>query len=327
MAGKFEDYVTHVLRKAAKPLTAKEIWDFSRQDADAVERRKMIGSRGKTPHLTIIGIIQNRAHIADFPILTIRDSGSRHRYFLRSREHELSSRDKNLVVKYQDTGDRDDADVIKAPAYSESDLHPILAYYSNKDDEFSKMGPVWTKTINHLSARHRAGGYSRWSNPDMVGVRFMFERLGGPVTDISEHLAVPKVQFISFEIKTAIEKRNYREAIFQTVSNSAWANESYLVTANISDDKPLHNEIMRLSDEHNIGVIRLDVNDIRRSRILYHCVPGDINMETMNKIESQNKDFHELLQNVNKDIRKKRVTDYHYDRVIRDIDDYIQDIL
>ena len=53
---------------------------------------------------------------------------------------------------------------------------------------------------------------------------------------------------------------NYRESFFQAVSNSSWANEGYLVAAEIIQDDELLSELECLSIA--FGIIQLDITDI-----------------------------------------------------------------
>ncbi len=63
----------------------------------------------------------------------------------------------------------------------------------------------------------------------------------------------------SYELKKEINT-NYelKEAYFQAVSNSSWANYGYLVAFEISDN--LIDEIERLNQSFGIGVIELNAN-------------------------------------------------------------------
>ena len=55
---------------------------------------------------------------------------------------------------------------------------------------------------------------------------------------------------------------NYRESFFQAVSYSSWANEGYLVAAEIIQDDELLSELECLSIAFGIGIIQLDITDI-----------------------------------------------------------------
>ncbi|WP_244613972.1 hypothetical protein [Bartonella kosoyi] len=66
-----------------------------------------------------------------------------------------------------------------------------------------------------------------------------------------------KTKLWSFEIKILINRSNLRKAFFQTVSNSSWANFSYLVANEVEGVDTLK-ELRMLSSLHGIGFIRLD---------------------------------------------------------------------
>jgi hypothetical protein len=65
----------------------------------------------------------------------------------------------------------------------------------------------------------------------------------------------------SFELKKSLSFGNLREAFFQAVSNSSWANEGYLVAAEISQDEDFLSELRRLSSSFGIGVVQLADSD------------------------------------------------------------------
>ena len=70
-----------------------------------------------------------------------------------------------------------------------------------------------------------------------------------------------------WSLKKRLSFSNLREAFFQAVSNSSWANEGYLVAADISTDEDFQAELHRLSASFGIAIIQLDIEQpiIRRA--------------------------------------------------------------
>ncbi len=81
----------------------------------------------------------------------------------------------------------------------------------------------------------------------MVGCYFPLDEWKPEVFELSSSIGNVSIRIFSFEIKQELNFNNLREAFFQTVSNSSWANESYLVAAKIQNDEEFSNELKRLS--------------------------------------------------------------------------------
>jgi len=106
-----------------------------------------------------------------------------------------------------------------------------------------------------------------------------------------------------------------KESFFQCVSNSSWANESYLVAARISDDEDFMNELSRLSASFGIGVIELDLEDPHSSDVIIPAkYKKDLDFETMNKL-AMNNDFKDFIETVKIDLTSKKIHKKEYDVV------------
>ena len=117
------------------------------------------------------------------------------------------------------------------------------------------------------------------------------------MVDFSKQAGYALAKLYSFELKINLDFSNLREAFFQSVSNSSWANEGYLAVADISENAEFQSELRRLSDSFGIGVIRLDVKDPDNSEVVYNARErSELDWETINKIAEQNPDFQEFMQ-------------------------------
>ena len=92
------------------------------------------------------------------------------------------------------------------------------------------------------------------------------------------------------EINTDYE---LKEAYFQVVSNSSWANYGYLVAFEISDN--LLDEIESLNQSFGIGVIELNANPYK-SKILYPSKLKELDFKTIDKLCKINKDFENFIE-------------------------------
>lgn len=196
----------------------------------------------------------------------------------------------------------------KEPGYSESDLHPFLAYYA------SLYLHAYTKSIRH--SRSEKKQYGEWIHPDVVGCYFPLTDWKPELMEFGSIIGNPAIKLFSFEIKKELDFRNLRESFFQAVSNSSWAHEGYLCVAEISADEDFQAELKRLSNSFGIGVIRLNVEDPDSSEIVLSARTSEsLDWEAMNKL-SMNSDFREFLRRVKNDVMNKEIIQEKYDPIL-----------
>ena len=92
----------------------------------------------------------------------------------------------------------------------------------------------YTKTINHSKSTKKEFG--EWVHPDIVGCYFPIDEWDTQVMNLSSAIGNTSIKILSFELKRELNLGKLRESFFQAVSNSSWANESYLVAAEISNN-------------------------------------------------------------------------------------------
>tara|TARA_Y100001960_G_scaffold52306_1_gene53358 strand:- start:17 stop:433 length:417 start_codon:yes stop_codon:yes gene_type:complete len=110
-----------------------------------------------------------------------------------------------------------------------------------------------------------------------------------------KYVGLEKHNLYSFEVKKDITLSNLREYFFQTVSNSSWANFSYLVAESITKDALEELEI--LSSSFKIGFISLSRTEDEES---YIQIPAEykksIDVNLINRILEQNSDFKNYIE-------------------------------
>ena len=111
------------------------------------------------------------------------------------------------------------------------------------------------------------------------------------IKDCASEYADKKTKLWSFEVKILINRSNLREAFFQAVSNSSWANFGYLVANEIEGANTLK-ELRMLASLHGIGFIKLNAENPSESQILIPAKErSDIDWDTANRLTEENKDF------------------------------------
>lgn len=111
-----------------------------------------------------------------------------------------------------------------------------------------------------------------------------------------------------------MNRSNVREVVFQTVSNSSWANLSYLVAAKL-ESKAIE-ELRMLCLAHGVGFINLDVKTPHESQILIPAKFRDkINYDSLDRLVSENKDAENYLEYVTTFLKTKKLRESFWDLV------------
>ena len=190
----------------------------------------------------------------------------------------------------------------------ERKLYPLLAKYL-----FDELG-IYPKTIDEHSSSDRSAEQVQWLHPALVGLQMPSEHLCLDASDYAELFGNLRARSRtwSFEVKVLINAANVREAFFQAVSNSSWANLGYLVAATI--EKDVRRELQTLSAAHGIGIILLDKGDLENCRRL---IPAKERPSTdwglADRLAADNPTFHRFLQSLALFIRSGHINPTEWD--------------
>jgi hypothetical protein len=286
-----------ILREEQRPMSPAEIW----KNAQLKGYDKQIQSSGQTPAKSLYGIIFLK--VRDDPNAIFYKIGERPaRYFLKELKGNIKADKIEEAVQVADTS----AESIYE--YKEADLHPFLAYFARRNFK------AYAKTIHHSTSSRKEFG--EWVHPDMIGVYFPVKDWKSEVLDLSAEAGNTALKLYSFELKKALSFGNLREAFFQAVSNSSWANEGYLAAAEISQDEDFLSELQRLSTSFGIGIIELSFENPDGSKCLYPAREREsIDWDALNKL-TMNKDVQALLTRIKNDLQTKEFIEEKYDSVL-----------
>jgi hypothetical protein len=291
----FLELAHHILESEKRPISVEAIWETAKQK----HLDSALKTKGKTPWQTLAArlYVAARDRQDTTPFVKI---GSRPALFFLK---ELMTEGEQAVLKKAVVAVAPQ----KKPDYLERDLHPFLAYYAQL---FLK---AQTKTIQHNKSDKKEFG--EWVHPDMVGCYFPIEDWKPEVVEFSACVGVSAIKLFSFEIKRRLNFSNLRESFFQTVSNSSWAHEGFLVAAEISTDDEFRSELRRLSTSFGVGVIRLDVADPDASEILFPPQTREyLDWDAINKL-TMNPDFSAFVKRVKTDLSSREIRREKYDKV------------
>ncbi len=293
-----------ILNESEAPMSAEELWNYAvKKGYDS-----LVNVNGRTPWQTISAQIY--VDMKDKDNSRFIKVGRRPIRFFLNNLYESKHVDKCAIA-----GQKIMKNKLK---YSERDLHKLLTYYA-----YNYMR-IHTRTIYHEKSKRKDKGANEWLHPDLVGFYFPLRDWNKQVLELSNNIGSTPIRIYSFEMKKELDFINIRSAFFQTVSNSSWANESYLVAANISGDSDFLDELKRLSASFGIGVIRLDVNKPDDSTIIYPArYKSELDWDTVNKLIEENTDFKEFISDINACIKSNRIYDTAYDEIY-DVDGLIR---
>jgi hypothetical protein len=304
------------IQKAGIPLTANEVWE----KATGFGFDKELRSIGKTPWATLGARLY--VDIRDNKETRFDAIGKRPTKFWLKENKGFDNLPKEVVVNRSEEvvkKDEEPKNIEKVEKFHERDLHPLLVKFA---DTFYHFRGAKLKTIFHENSFRAKKGYNKWIHPDLVGVYFTFNdrirEYEKVVIDFQNDYAISTTRLYSFELKIKLDISNLREFYFQAVSNSSWANEGYLVT--LRYDEEVIEEVRRLANSFGIGLIKIDAEDIESSQIIVPATfKKELDIDAMDRLASENKDFANFLQNIIDDKKIKKVNS-KYDKVLDDIE-------
>jgi hypothetical protein len=278
-----------------KRFTARQIGDFILSNYPEFCEKKKLKSKviESDSHLVqqfVAEIGANRPEIQKlYPEIKTTESRPRMYYWsLKSEEDQVSDIDKGGAFKI--AGDeKSDPDI----NIREYDLYPVLANYLRNE-----LG-LFPKRIDEKKSSNRSGPQgNKWLFPDLVAIENLTDGMNRNVKELVSVAGLIRVKYYSLEVKIILNRSNVRQAFFQSVSNSSWANFGYLVTTEISGEDTIK-ELRMLSSLHGIGLMMVNIEDFTESQIIIPAKERiDIDLNTCSRLAEENKDFSEFVKAV-----------------------------
>lgn len=209
----------------------------------------------------------------------------------RPRQYYWTAKTDQAEVDEVETEGTDAALVSGATSLKESDLYPIVSEYL-----WSELG-VYSKRIDEKKSSNKQGPRgNKWLYPDLVGMEDLTADWHQEIKGAVKEYADKKTKLWSLEVKLLLNRSNLREAFFQAVSNSSWANFGYLVAAEVEGADTMK-ELRMLFSLHGIGLIQIDPENPAESQIL---IPArerlEVDWTTCNRLTRENKDFLQFIK-------------------------------
>ena len=215
----------------------------------------------------------------------------------RPRKYYYSTQTDDAEVAQAEAGhDVANATHASAPSSSrlgEHDLYPLLVQYL-----WDEHGVFAMRIDENKSSNRRGVNGNHWLHPDVVGMEDLSAEWGREVRDCVSAYSDRRASLWSFEVKLLLNRSNVRECFFQTLSNSSWANFSYLVVQDIEGTDTIK-ELRMLSAAHGIGLIRLDVENPPESEVLIPARERSaVDWDMVNRLAEENSDFREFVKRI-----------------------------
>jgi len=184
---------------------------------------------------------------------------------------------------------------VKTPKKREEKEKPLyakLAQYCKNILDISAL------RIDEKTSSKEEKNKNKWLHADMVGYQDLTTNFNEITKECLKEYAAQRSLLYSFEVKDGeINIGNIRESFFQTVSNSSWANYSYLVAEKIKDERTKQ-ELLLLCESFKIGFIKLNKDIPENSEIIIQAPRKELDWNMMNRIATENADFQKFLRKI-----------------------------
>ncbi len=205
-----------VLEQAERPLKPKEIWERACEmglDKELKKGKRKIRSSEEDEKQSIASL---GSALGEHKIpkdkkqfyVAHKEKGKKGKetffYWLKSREREFPPQE-TLKTKEKDDGQSECLDAAKKQkiSFDESDLHPLLVKFLDKDSNFK----LRCKTIDHRKCLKDKKGKCEWNYLDIVGVYFPynkyspFDKYDGEILKFLHHTGQKNTSFFPLSLK------------------------------------------------------------------------------------------------------------------------------
>ncbi|MEG3175227.1 HrgA protein [Sphingomonas sp. RB3P16] len=172
----------------------------------------------------------------------------------------------------------------------EADLYPKLGAFLSAESN------LYVQRIDEKRSSNKRGPQgNRWLYPDLVAMEDLTRGWTKEIRECVSEVGARKFRLWSIEVKLLLNRSNVREAYFQAVSNSSWANFAYLAAAEIEGADTLK-ELRILSSLHGVGLIRIDGNVPTDSEVLIPARErSEVDWANCDRLASENADFQTVI--------------------------------
>ena len=286
--------VVDILKETGKSLTAREISEIIiKKEPEFCENKKKNTTKKTNESLISQLIAEIGSHYPQIQKYNILRTADRPKKLFFNK---MDSHDENIKSK------KNEYKIIQNIQSTEHELYPKLAEYCNS------IGIKTLRIDDKKSPKTNGQNHNKWLHADVVGFKDLSQKYSFETKNSFNAYANEKSVLYSFEVKKGrITDSVLREYFFQAVSNSSWANYSYLVAEEIEENAK--EELQLLCASFNVGFIQLNKDDPKESDIVIHAPKTNLDWDMMDRI-SINSDFKQFLYNISKMYGKHSSEEY-----------------
>lgn len=265
----------------------------------------------KVPGATISAQLGNFIREGDSRVKRIKTDAKNVEYLYYLAKNEENINLENLENSLKNINNSEE--VNKSKSYKERDLHKLLSTYL-------KNAKIYSKTIFHEQSKSNNDSNQKWIHPDMVGINFLNLQSKESQIFLKSINRIDTFKLNSYELKREINNDyELKQAFFQAVSNSSWANYGYLVAFEFSDN--LMEEMERLNQSFGIGIIKLRANPYQ-SKVLFPAKYHDLDFKTIDKLCRINSEFAKFIEQTEKLMTAE---ERYYNATEKEFDEFCDD--
>lgn len=273
---------------------------------DYIVKNKYADFTGRTPAGTVSAQLGDFIRKGDKRVKRIKQPGGNYGYYLTKFEEDLN------IDTLTEITSTIPATKEKKKTFEERDLHKLLSSFLKNSDTFSK-------TIFHEKSFSKDTNQI-WTHPDMVGIKFLNLKNRSSQEFLKSINKLDTFKISSYELKREINSDNeLKQAFFQAVSNSSWANYGYLVAFEYSDS--LYDEMQRLNQSFGIGIIELNANPYQ-SKIIFPASLKELDFKMIDKLCQNNREFEKVIEQTEKLLTAQ---ERYLTASIKEFDDFCDD--
>ena len=242
----------------------------------------------KSPIASVAEQLRNFITEEDPEVGRVKMIGGNNAYFLTRFRDQIG-------FSNFDTSTESEAAQKEAIIYTEQDLHLLLSTYLS-------LKGVLAKTLIGDSLIASPDPDQKWIHGNVVGVKFLNPGSKGGRLLLKAAQPTGAMALSSYTVRREVHRESeLRQAYFQALSNSSWANYPYLVVLELNEE--LHEETERLHQAFGVGVIELR-NFLKgapyRNTELFPARFRDLDYRSIDKLCKINLTFNNFIERCEK---------------------------
>lgn len=257
-----KEAILKALEELSEPANYIEVYNY------IIENKIYNFTDAKTPKNWVNSALSSFISNEDLRVKRIRQDQGSFKYYLTKNESNYNFEEALEQVSTK----------INKINYNERDLHTLFCTYLDSTNNYSK-------TVFHEKSTQKVSNQT-WTHPDIVSIKLTVLKDKNSRNLQKTISKKDSFKITSYELKKQINTDSeLKQAFFQAVSNSSWANYGYLVAMEYGDN--LKDEMQRLNNSFGIGIILLNADPFK-TKIIHQSTLKELDFKMIDKLCQQN---------------------------------------